>query len=136
MQHGPVLSGLYDLIREKSKNAIEQAEWNVYFYRNNYDLISRIKSECSYDELSEAELEMLDRVNKKYKTLSYDKLIDKVHEFPEWDSKAKDCSTSYPLDKIKILKALNKSKKEINDIISLEKEYAERDRNFKEKGLM
>ena len=136
MPHGPVLSGLYSLIRGENQNAVEQVEWNAYFYKDKYDLISRIKSECSYDELSKAELEILDDVDKKYKSFTFSKLIDKVHEFSEWDNKAKDRLTSYPIKKEKILKALNKTKKEINDIIAFEKEYEKRDRDFEAKGLM
>jgi uncharacterized phage-associated protein len=117
MPQGPVLSRLYDFIKGKD-NSCFQSEWNKHFYTDNYDLISRVKSECNYGELSEAEENILDEIDSKYHNKDWQYLVDKVvHNLKEWDSNSNLYNTSYPLDKKTILKALGKSDETIAEII-------------------
>jgi uncharacterized phage-associated protein len=138
MRQGPVLSRLYNLILEKSSFCAfaELAEWKCCFYREGYDLISKIEDKCSHDELCVAEVDILDSVDKKYHTHKYGYLIKEVHKFPEWNKDAEKYNTSYSLPKQSILRSLNKSEKEIKAIIDNERTLSQLDESFKEKGLM
>jgi uncharacterized phage-associated protein len=83
MKRGMVLSGLYDLIRKKA-DVLSQVKWDSCFDKKDYDLCSIVKKNCSYDELSEAEEEILDEIDKKYHSESWQFLVGEVHKFPEW----------------------------------------------------
>jgi uncharacterized phage-associated protein len=103
MKQGPVLSGLYDFVLEKSsfseeksfseKNpfcaSAELAEWKCCFYKEGNDLIPKIEDKCSYDELCDAEIDILDSVDKKYHAYKYGDLIEEVHKFPEWNKRCR-----------------------------------------------
>ncbi|MCA6071621.1 MAG: SocA family protein [Endomicrobium sp.] len=138
MRQGPVLSGLYNFILEKSSfcACAELAEWKCCFYKEGNDLISKIEDKCSYDELCDAEIDILNSVDKKYHAHKYGDLIEEVHKFPEWNKDAEKYNTSYSLPKQSILRSLNKSEEEIKAIIDSEQTLSQLDKSFKEKGLM
>jgi uncharacterized phage-associated protein len=124
MKQGMLLSGLYDFICAKA-DKLSQVKWDSYFYKNGYDLRSRYRENCSYDELSEAEKEILDEVDNKYHSDSWQYLVDNVvHEFPEWKAvEDKIGASSLRIEKEKILSALGRSEQEIKEIISSENAY-------------
>jgi hypothetical protein len=117
MKRGMILSGLYDFICVKA-DKLSQVKWDSYFYKGSYDLRSSHRENCSYDELSEAEKEILDEVDKKYRKY----LVNIVHKFPEWKAvKEKIGTSSLRIEKEKILLVLGRSEQEIKEIISSEK---------------
>jgi hypothetical protein len=135
MEQGPVLSGLYDFIRDR--NDVNQTQWNIFFFKNGYDLVSRIKKECSYDELSEAETEILDEIDNQFHDKDWKYLVNEVvHRFPEWDKNAQINKTSYPLNKETVLKNLGKSEEEIKSIIETEESLLQCEEKLKAKGLL
>jgi uncharacterized phage-associated protein len=119
MPHGPVLSELYNYINGTGE-PLKQGEWNAYFYRDGYDLISRIEKKCAYDEFCKAEIQMLDEVDKKYHDKDYSVLINEVHKFPEWDKTTRQTHSSIPIKKADILKFLGRTDEEIAEIAELE----------------
>ncbi len=124
MRQGAVLGRLYDFIKA-DKNIEGQPEWNSTFCKDKYDLVSRVQDKCSYDELSRAEKRLLDEVDAKYHDKSWQYLVDevihKLEECREYDSVG---SSSVPIFKQEILKALRKKEKDIEHI--LEEESASR----------
>lgn len=84
------------------------------FQKIGYDLISTLKSDDNYDELCDAEIEILDKVDKQYDGKDWKYLVDKaIHKFPEWrkvQDKAKNC-IPIPILKRKISSALDMSEK-------------------------
>ncbi|MDR0820186.1 MAG: SocA family protein [Endomicrobium sp.] len=119
MEQGMVLSGLYDFIRGKA-DSLSQIKWDSYFYKHDYELRSRHRENCSYDELSKAEREILDEVDKKYHSESWQYLVDEVvHKFPEWKAvEDKIGNSSLKIEKEKILSVLGRDEQEIKEIIS------------------
>ncbi|MDR3243904.1 MAG: SocA family protein [Elusimicrobiota bacterium] len=119
MPKGPVLSGLFDFIRNKG-NADKQVEWNNSFDIIKWDIVSNIKKDCSYDKLSKAEKMILDEIDNKYHDKDIWYLVNDVaHKLPEWDKEAQKHGTSIPLEYRTILKALGKSEEEIENILKL-----------------
>lgn len=147
MKYGPVLSRVYDSIKYASKDCGngEYEEWNKYFQKDGYDLILRVKNDGSYyaddilidDELylSDANIEILEEIDKQYKTFDYRKLIEILHDkrkYPEvkWQH-AERFNTSLPINLLDILRALGKNDDEIkmilddNGLISSDEENAD-----------
>jgi len=82
MERGLVLSHIYDLIKG-GPGKEEEAPW--------FDLISAscdytIKSDapCNYDELSGAELRILESVFEQYGQMDWKQLSRLTHQLPEW----------------------------------------------------
>ncbi len=114
MDNGPVLSNLYDLIRGKSSTD-EQNLWDVYFKKNNFDIIC-INREISDGELCDYEESVIDEVDSKYHDYSYGQMIDEVHKkeiCPEWKN---PCGTSIYISTADILKNIGFTDKRINEI--------------------
>jgi uncharacterized phage-associated protein len=137
MRQGPVLSGLYNFIKGNNRcESIEQVEWNTTFYKDGYDLVSHFEDSFSVDELSKAEISILDEVAERYADKSYSDLIGLVHSFPEWNKDAEKRNTSLILEKKAILKALGKSDEEVRNIIETEENLDQCEANLKAKGLL
>jgi hypothetical protein len=135
MPYGPVLSGLYDLINRKNySNTDEKLQWDMYFKIKVYDLISKDK-DMDYDELSEAEIEILDEIDKKYHNKDWEYLVKVVHKFPEYDSRAEEDYTSKEIKKEDILRAVGKSDEEIANIIETEESFDCYEKTLKEKEI-
>jgi len=132
MPQGLVLSNLYEFINRQNN-----IEFNSLFIKNGYDLISIPEKKYPFDELCEAELEILDEVDKKYHNFTWQELVDDVvHKFPEWDKRAQIQNTSIDLQKYVLLEKLGKTKKEIEEILKDEESSQQIENSFKEKGLL
>jgi len=132
MPQGLVLSNLYEFINRQNN-----IEFNSLFIKNGYDLISVPEDKYPFDELCEAEIEILDEVDKKYHDFTWQKLVDDVvHKFPEWDKRAQIQNTSIDLQKYVLLEKLGKTKKEIEEILKDEESSQQIENSFKEKGLL
>lgn len=130
MRNGPVLSRIYDLIKGNGWPDADQVLWDSYFMKDNYDLISHVKDDLSADELSDREIEVLKKINKKYKRYNYGKMIDLSHELPECKNKNPG-NSSIPLYVNEILKQLGRTNKEIQEIEEDNKAYLEEEKLLK-----
>ncbi|MCA6079860.1 MAG: SocA family protein [Endomicrobium sp.] len=125
MKQGMVLSGLYSFITQEADES-SQARWNSCFKKDgDNDLCSIVKENCSYDELSKAEIEILDEVDKKYHSKDWKFLVDEIHHnFREWkEVDEKKEKSSVKVKKETILLSLGRSEDEIKEIISNENAY-------------
>ena len=122
MDSGPVLSELYDFIRQNG-NQRSQRIWNRFFTIENEDQYNLILTTPDIPEgkLSDYDKEILDRIINKFFDFTYGQLIDYVHSnCPEWEDPR---GTSTPIYPYKILKALGKTDDEINFILEEERSY-------------
>lgn len=126
MNNGPVLSELYDLIRNRDvKNKKHQDEWNKYFQKDDNNIT--VKNEnISDDKIPLYAFNILDEIDEKYHNYNYGHMINVVHEeCPEWEYPK---GTSIPIKKEKILKHLGRNETQIKAIIAedkaFEKEFA------------
>lgn len=125
MKNGPVLSTIYDLIRNRCSDPVSQTEWNQYFCKgegsNDVRLLQMPDVEC----LSELELTNLDNAMKEVRGISAIRLIEKLHStLPEWKNPG---TSSFPIEPTVILQSDGLSEEEI-EIISSELESSN---NFK-----
>ncbi|GHT96101.1 hypothetical protein FACS1894141_5860 [Spirochaetia bacterium] len=117
MKNGPVLSRLYDLIKNRHTKAETQNFWNTRFSTDGYDLIANF-DRIPEGGLSTFEKETLTRLDDQFKEASYGEMIDYVHKAcPEWE----DTDTSKPIHLERILECAGMSPDEI-DIILAENE--------------
>jgi uncharacterized phage-associated protein len=125
MDNGPVLSGLYDLIREKYSNKYVQKDWNSCFKTDGYDLVI-VDKNISNGELSPVIEEILTELDLKFKNYNYKEMIEYTHKnCPEW---VNPNGSSKEIKMKDILKSLNRNKRQINYIIREQKIYEEEDR--------
>lgn len=90
MENGPVLSGLYSLIKGNYFDIHMQMSWDLFFEKKGYDVIFIRKKGRGYWFLSPSEMTLLDEMDRKFKHFSYSDLIRYTHDkerFPEvkWD---------------------------------------------------
>lgn len=111
MGNGPVLSNTYDLINYKAMPG-GKSYWYKYILKKDYDV--SLKGKPKYDELSKRERELIDIIFNEYKKYSYSEMIGICHKVcPEWGHPG---STSIPIQIRDILKAVNKTEREIKII--------------------
>ncbi|AFM14046.1 Panacea domain-containing protein [Turneriella parva] len=80
MDNGPVLSRIYNHIKGVASSTSNY--WSQFISTDGYDV--RLMREPEVDEISPADLEIIDSVYEIYKDYPYTKLIDICHELPEW----------------------------------------------------
>ncbi len=127
MKDGPVLSGLYSLIKNRYSDKPTQYYWNSKFQTEGYD-IYKIVSFVSEGELSDFETKTLDETDLMFHSNTYSQMIDFVHDpknCPEW----KQTFSSIPLTEEDIMKSTGFSDEEIK-MIQEEKESYQREDEF------
>ena len=86
MDKGPVLSGVYDLIKGKKirdvPNALEI--WSKYISPENQKWEVELLSDPSDDELSQNDEEIIHEIYSKRENLDRFDLVEITHQFPEW----------------------------------------------------
>ena len=104
LNNGPVLSGTYNLIKNKHPLA---TQWKKYIQTDHYDLL--LIESPGDDELCAAEKEKLDSVYGRYdKNYDVFDLVGLTHEYSEWEKNHRTgTSTLIPVEDI--LDAQNKS---------------------------
>jgi uncharacterized phage-associated protein len=114
LPHGPVLSQTLNIINEGPRPG-ETSVWTDHISEpQNYD-VEVIRS-IEPDHLSEAEIEVLDRVYEEHGRKEKWALVDELHDIlPEWSDPA---GSSLPIRYEDILKAGNLSEQEIASIQS------------------
>ena len=121
MKDGPVLSELYDLVKNRHRVESAQHRWNTEFQTCGYDL-RIIRETIPTGKLSDFDMQALDEIDSKFHSNTYSQMIDYVHDArncPEWES----TNTSVPLTKSKILKNIGFSKDDIDSILEEEEFY-------------
>lgn len=110
MKHGPVLSNLYNLIKEQA----EPPAWSVLIERDSETTV-RLLSDPDLGSLSDADITILDEVTRLYRELDQYKLRDMTHdEFAEWQNPG-NSSRELPVERILRI-GLQKSPEEIERI--------------------
>ena len=127
MKDGPVLSGLYSLIKNRYSDKTTQYYWNSKFQTDGYDL-HKIVSFVPVGELSDFETETLDKVDSRFHSSTYSQMIDFVHDSkncPEW----KQTFSSIPLTEEEIMKNTGFSDEDIKTFQE-EKGYYSKEDDF------
>jgi uncharacterized phage-associated protein len=131
LKNGPILSEFYDLIMGRGAKS-NQMIWNFLFKKEGYNLKILQENNLDDSKLSEAELEILDYIDEKYKDKDYTYLINDANKsflYPEWENPG---NSNKPLELERVLKFLGKSKEEIDFIINESLEYEEIDKIFEQ----
>jgi uncharacterized phage-associated protein len=115
MKHGPVLSGLYDLVKKRHRNKDIQAAWDSRFSTDGYDLIANF-DRIPEGKLSAFEKQIIADLSERFHDVPFGKMIDYVHDHcPEWENPG-DTSTPIPVEKV--LESLGRTPEEINYIMA------------------
>jgi len=113
MDRGPVLSNVLDLISQGPAPGTESV-WDRYISEPiGYEV--RLRQEAPTDELSPAEIILIEEIFRKYGHMSRWELVDRVHELPEWQDPE---GGAIPIRYADILKASGKSPDEIEAILA------------------
>jgi hypothetical protein len=111
MNHGPVLSGVYDLIKGQSINDALPL-WSEFISTPQHSYISLIKDPGS-ENLCEEEGEILKQVYQTFGNLDPFHVAEWTHDLPEWQNPH---GSAIPIAVEDILKSLGKSSEEILEI--------------------
>jgi uncharacterized phage-associated protein len=127
MKNGPVLSRLYDLIRNKHGDREEQMLWNSRFTKDGFSLVA-VTDRIPDGELSDFEKDVLDSVGERFKNSSFGDMIDYVHKnCPEWKDPH---GSAVAISMEDILKGMEKSKEDIDYRLKEKESFEEEDRIF------
>ncbi len=108
MQHGPVLSATYDCIKGRS-----EGEWAGHLRTTDYDV--QITGDPGCDDLSPAELNVIDDTYRRYGAVGTWKLRDMTHELKEWQDPG---GSSRPISYREILEDDGLSSDEVETILA------------------
>ena len=107
MNHGPVLSEVYDLIKGTHPGQV----WPARIKGMNLDV--RLIEDCQPSAVSEVELDVLDSVCDEWADRTTVDIMNHSHRFPEWHHPG---GSSHPIQPAELLKAVGKSDKVIREI--------------------
>jgi uncharacterized phage-associated protein len=98
MDHGPVLTAIYNLIKGEHADA---SRWNQFFSRDDQHDIQLI-AEPGNGKLSRYELSKLSAVAKRFEDANDWDLVEYTHEFEEWKKNVpqKGACKKIPLDDV------------------------------------
>jgi uncharacterized phage-associated protein len=104
MDRGPVLSRVLDLVTEEDLPG-KSSTWAQHISEPEHYSV-RLRSDPGVDELSVAEVQLLDEVFQKYGAMTRWELVDLTHKLPEWKNPQ---GGAIPIKYSDILKAGGKS---------------------------
>lgn len=109
MKYGPVLSKVYDLIREHTDPSSLAPKWNTVIQKDGYEV--SLKGEVDLGQLTKAEVRKIRELCKKFHGDTTEDLLDVVHGFPEWKKafEGKSEISSYPIPWETVLEAQGKA---------------------------
>jgi hypothetical protein len=110
MEFGPVLSAVYDLAKGERPGL--RAEWEP-FISDAEEETNRVflKADPGDDELSPAEIKILEGIHARFKGFTWKMMRDHCHDFEEFDETVG--KTSRPIPAEKIMTAVGKKPEEI-----------------------
>lgn len=111
MKHGPVLSGVLNLIKAEPDELGEADIWLKHLRKTGYDL--ELIADPGDGALTDSEVEILQEVFQKYGHMGKWDLRDYTHTFPEWRNPGESCFTIAPEA---ILRAIDKTEEQIAEI--------------------
>jgi uncharacterized phage-associated protein len=120
MQHGPVLSRVLNLAKE---SATESKTWRRHIHLDA-DYRVKLVRDPGVGALSEAEIEILMRVSRRFKDKTQWQIRDLTHRLPEWQDPGQSC---FPIFVDEILSAVGKKSGEIDAIF----QRAEEQKHFR-----
>lgn len=124
MSHGPVVSQALDLMNGSVRGT---GEWNAMISpREGHKLSIADESEVSFDNLSEAEKAIADRVYEDYGHVPRFELARMTHEFAEWRNPN---GSILPISYQDILRALGYGDEQVDDLMGIIEEQEAAD-NF------
>lgn len=120
MKSGPVLSGVFDLIKGIYSNPKVQELWNEHFNTIGLNVVSKTKTPLEYDKLSDFETDLLTSIDAEYKHKDYGYMINLTHDKKKYSEvrwkEAEKMGTSLPLGIEDILKNLGRTDEEIEEL--------------------
>ncbi|MCX7047212.1 MAG: Panacea domain-containing protein [Candidatus Sumerlaeota bacterium] len=126
LPYGPVLSRIYDLIKHHPILP-SHPSWSD-FISETEDYAVALKKPAGDDELSQAEIDLVDRIHQQYGSMGEFELVEYCHKHcPEWKDPG-DSSQSIPFEEI--FRAIGKNEDEISRIAAEAKAYQEEDAVF------
>lgn len=108
MDNGPVVSRIYDLIREEPAPGTDPVWRHFISAPSNYEV--SLTAEPEIDELSPAEESLIEEIFAKYGNLSRWNLVDLSHDLAEWQDPK---GSAIPIEYRDILRAGKKTQSEI-----------------------
>lgn len=81
LKNGPVLKDTRTCLRHKS---ISDSVFKKYIQKDVSGYIVPTESKCEYDEVSQAEVELIDNLLHRYGTCTTESMIEITHTFAEW----------------------------------------------------
>jgi uncharacterized phage-associated protein len=111
MKYGPVLSGVYDLIKGQPVDDALPL-WSEYISPRNANCVELIKDPGD-DEMCEEEEEILQEVYQTFGHLDPFHVAEWTHDLPEWKGSH---NYSIPISVEEILRKVGKSEEEIEEI--------------------
>jgi hypothetical protein len=120
MKHGPVLSGIYNLTKGDLPHL--RAHWEPFIADADPETHQvALKEDPGTDELSPAEIKILEGVHAEFKDYPWKQMRDYCHGFEEYDPTVGNGSR--PIATEQILKAVGKTEEEIAEAEQDLKEY-------------
>jgi uncharacterized phage-associated protein len=113
MKYGPVLSGVYDLIKG---NEVDEtlSSWQKFIVTKDHNV--ELLKELEIEALCEEEEEILTEVYKNFGNIDPFKVAEWTHDFPEWQDPKIFNKKAIPISIDEILKNLGKSDEEVAKI--------------------
>ncbi|MBU7584704.1 MAG: SocA family protein [Nostoc sp. TH1S01] len=111
MDYGPVLSGVYDLIKGQPVDDALPL-WSKYISPRNTNFVELLKDPGN-EELCEEEEEIIQEVYKTFGHLDPFHVAEWTHDLPEWQNPH---GSAIPIPVEEILKNVGKSEEEIEEI--------------------
>jgi len=105
MANGPVLSRVYNLIKGE---AVGVEEWSRHFCTDHYHL--KMHQPLDIGELSKFEIEKLRDVAKRHEDDDDWQVVERTHDFEEWQKNRPIDHSSRPISIADMLKALGREK--------------------------
>jgi uncharacterized phage-associated protein len=112
LKHGPILSSTFDLISEGERPSSNHFWFEYVSAPEGYTV--KLKQECSPEDLSQAEEQIILSIFQEYGGYDKWKLVDHLHQvLKEWKN---PCGSAIPISYRDILEAGGKSPEEIQEI--------------------
>lgn len=112
MEHGPVLSTIYDLTKGEIPHLRSQWERFISDADSETHRVS-LKADPGNQELSRAEIKILERIHEQFKDFTWKQMKDYCHDLAEYDATVG--KSSRPIAPEEIFEAVGKTKEEIQE---------------------